>query len=373
MATIFVYDTGDDFSDGVDLGLLATEIAAAAIVPELDLALTMIQGTTLTLVFDAGLSTGEETTLHGDASPPAGGSVLGDHAGPQAELTLAPAAFEARLAVTFTAAPTMADAVTTTDQTEIDIYLLPYKGERIALYDGTVWSYHSLGANGISIDNAGLAKDQNYDVFVHDNSGTLALELLIWTAHGAGSSTRTALGVQDGVYVRGSDDTRRYVGTVRTIDVGGTVKFTDAAQQRFVWNYYNRVDYADSSQDSTNSWTDAGNSTFSAINGGNAAWKHELVVGVNERVYEAEIRLYAANDYIVAVGLDSTSVVHANSTMLYSSGGTIATATTCPVMPGIGYHYLQGLESSTGAGSVSAFGDAGVAFLQTGMYARGWR
>lgn len=83
MTTAFVYDTVTDFSNGVDVSpALVAELAASSIVPALDLTLTKIDGTTLTLVFDASLSAAEETTLHGDASPPAQGSMLGDHAGP---------------------------------------------------------------------------------------------------------------------------------------------------------------------------------------------------------------------------------------------------------------------------------------------------
>ncbi len=83
MTTTFVYDTGDDFTSGVELGTLRDELEASSIEPALVVAPpTGIAGTTLTLVFDADLSSAEETTLHGDASPPAGGSVLGDHGGP---------------------------------------------------------------------------------------------------------------------------------------------------------------------------------------------------------------------------------------------------------------------------------------------------
>jgi hypothetical protein len=64
----------------------------------------------------------------------------------------------------------------------------------------------------------------------------LALTLQNWT----NDSTRfAALALQDGIYVRASDPTKRYLGTIRGTSVTGQCE--DSAAKRFVWNYYNQV------------------------------------------------------------------------------------------------------------------------------------
>lgn len=68
-----------DHANGLDSDALAQEVADSSIAKVLvDLAQDVAAGTYL-VWFDVALSAAEETTLHGDATPPAAGSVLGDH------------------------------------------------------------------------------------------------------------------------------------------------------------------------------------------------------------------------------------------------------------------------------------------------------
>lgn len=112
------------------------------------------------------------------------------------------------------------------------LYFTPYRGNQIALYDGTRWRLYSFTERSIAIP---ATTDTNYDVFLYDNGGTLTLELTAWT----NATTRaTALTAQDGIYVQSGATTRRYIGTIRTTDSSGECE--DSLTKRFVWNYYNQ-------------------------------------------------------------------------------------------------------------------------------------
>ena len=88
----------------------------------------------------------------------------------------------------------------------------------------------------------------------------------------------TALAVQDGVYVKTGDPTRKYLGTFRTTGAGQLTQDFRAA--RYIWNYYNRRPRQLFKLESTNSWT-YGTQAWRALNN-NAANRVEYVCGVAE-------------------------------------------------------------------------------------------
>lgn len=60
-----------------------------------------------------------------------------------------------------------ADPVPQTDQTaKTAIYLVPYTGNQISLYDGSTWSHVQTEAIGVLISDFGVTANQNYDIFV---------------------------------------------------------------------------------------------------------------------------------------------------------------------------------------------------------------
>lgn len=114
------------------------------------------------------------------------------------------------------------------------IYLVPYKGDRIALYDGAGAWNDRISAE-ISIAVPAVANTM-HDVFVYDNAGAPTLEVLAWT----NDTTRaTALVYQNGILVKSGAPTRRYVGSFSTTGVAG--KTEDSFANRLLWNYNNRV------------------------------------------------------------------------------------------------------------------------------------
>jgi len=226
----------------------------------------------------------------------------------------------------------------------------------------------------ISIDNTSLSADKNYDVFVYDNSGTLTLALVAWT----NDTTRaTTLDYVDGwpVYVNSGDETRRYVGTVRTITSTG-VKFTDTEAQRFTWNYYNRVRRPmKAATETTNSWTYT-TDTFRQSNA-NTANQLEYVQGVSEDMITASAMSTAVQTSpqicSCGIGVDSTTTSSA-----LNMGNTVSNFeeqihATYQGFPGAGYHYLAWLERSVASGTTTWYGDANSpAKWQSGIWGEVW-
>lgn len=297
--------------------------------------------------------------LRGDgvfAAVTGGGAISGD---------VLPSTFQARLTLE-SGVP-----VPTTDQTaKTTLYLTPFGGSVIALYDGaSAWTGYTL--TEISASLSGLTADTNYDVFVYDNSGTLTLDLVAWTD----ATTRaTALTTQNGVYVKSGATARRYAGTIRTTATTGQCE--DSVTKRYVWNCYQRKQRVTVKNDATDSWTYA-TSTWRAANNSTAN-RFEYVCGLNEDMIEAEIlagaQLTNANIGAVGIGIDSTS---ANSALVF--GEFIGTSAGLSAMlkasykgyPGAGFHYIQWLEYRR-AGTVTFFGDAGVASMQSGIVGVVW-
>lgn len=129
---------------------------------------------------------------------------------------------------------TSATPVTTADVTAAtNVYFTPYKGDNIALYDGTRWLMYQFTELTLALGT--ISSGKPYDVFIYDNSGTLTLELLAWTN---GTTRATALVLQNGVLCKTGALTRRYLGTFYTKT---TTTTEDSTSFRYLFNYYNQV------------------------------------------------------------------------------------------------------------------------------------
>jgi hypothetical protein len=126
-------------------------------------------------------------------------------------------------------------SVSTSDRTgQSTLYLTPYKGTHVSLYDGSAWQDRTTAE--ISLALSGLTSGKNYDVFAYYTGSAVALEL---SAAWASDTARTdALTTQDGVAVKSGALTRRWVGTIRTT---GTTTTEDSQAKRFVWNAANQA------------------------------------------------------------------------------------------------------------------------------------
>lgn len=181
------------------------------------------------------------------------------------------------------------------------LYLTPFGGDQIALYDGTNWLLHTITEISLSISS--LAGNSTFDMFVYNNAGTLTLQQVQWKFVTASNNpspgtsvtfnvsdtsgvsvgdwigirrgltseiarvdsivastsvtvrrlvntyvtapdlhyprTRaTAIALQNNIPVKSGDTGKRYVGTFFTNAAGAT---EDSSQYRLIANYYNRV------------------------------------------------------------------------------------------------------------------------------------
>jgi len=244
---------------------------------------------------------------------------------------------------------TSATPVTPADVTgATTIYCTPYKGNQIALYDGSS-SWNTRTSAEFSLALGTLTSGKPYDVFCYDNAGTPTLEFLAWT----NDTTRaTALVYQDGVLVKSGATTRRYLGTFYTTS---TTQTEDSQANRYLWNYYNRVQRSMKRYESTASWTYT-TATFRQANG-SASNQLNYVVGVAEDEISARVLATATGSTSaycsVGIGVDSTTVNSGTACWAGLNGQGANPVADYSGVPGVGRHYLAWLEYSAAVGTTT--------------------
>jgi hypothetical protein len=103
-------------------------------------------------------------------------------------------------------------------------------GKDIALYDGLKWESREIPEAGISFSCEGLTAETLYNIYLHDNAGTLSLE--------ASTAPRMII---DGIEVKSEAPSHRYLGLVCPIErqtgLQAPIKVSD---RMGVYNAYNR-------------------------------------------------------------------------------------------------------------------------------------
>lgn len=139
------------------------------------------------------------------------------------------------------------------------LFLVPYNGDSISLYDGTNWGLFSISGTAVSLSTAAIASGSIYDIYCYNNAGIPALELSNpWT--GGITSRADAIQFVNGIPLKSGTLTRRFVGTVWGRN-SGTID--DGRQYRGVWNWDNRVTRP-------MDFTNASGHTYNVSGGGNA-------------------------------------------------------------------------------------------------------
>ena len=273
-----------------------------------------------------------------------------------------PGIVEGRLTATSGTPVTTADVSGATS-----IYFTPYKGDNIALYDGSKWVLVSFSQVTISL--SGLTASKPYDVFGYLSAGALAIETLVWT----NTTTRaTALAYQNGVLSKTGALTRRYLGTVFINASGGQTD--DTLLKRYIWNYANRVGRSLQRLETTNSWNYT-TATYRQANGA-AANQVETCVGWSEVLLNVSVLALAANtigdnNCTVQVGIDEGGTTANDSTVF--TGPEIATYNAKAVQatlikyPAVGWQKWCWVEKSTAIGTTTWYGDNGGA-TSSGIY-----
>lgn len=187
--------------------------------------------------------------------------------------------------------------VTTSDVTAAtSIWVNPYKGDLVTLYNGANWEEHRLYAREITVPST---TNTNFDTFCYLNYQQLNFETVNWT----NDTTRaTGITLQNGVYVKSGTPERLYIGTGRT--TGTTGQIEDSKEHRFLYNYYNQK----------KRWFFLSDETGHTY--GTGAWRYfnndtslfvDYVVGVAEDLHEIGVEGYWNNDYpaLLGVGVNS--------------------------------------------------------------------
>lgn len=176
--------------------------------------------------------------------------------------------------------------ISVSDQTAKSIvYYTPHLGSNISLYNTTTGKWDTLDFTQTSITLSGLISDRNYDIFGYNNAGVLTLELSAWN----NDTTRsTSIAMQNGVYCKSTDLSRRYLGTIRTTSTNTTA---DSNAQRLVWNMNNRVLRKVFKETAAGPWTYS-SATWRALN--NTQSKIDIVSGLSNLINLTGGILFAA-------------------------------------------------------------------------------
>jgi len=230
------------------------------------------------------------------------------------------------------------------------IYCTPYKGNRIALYDGTNWNIRSSAEFSLALGT--LTGSLPYDVFCYDNAGVPTLEFLAWTST---TARATSLALQDGVYVKSGAATRRYMGTFYTISTTQTADSKTVG--RYLWNYYNRV-----SRPTLTTYSVDRTVTSATYAEPNTEIRGNFVLGVSEEPVGATIAgsvtSSAAENRGVAVAFDSATTATAG---LESATQNLAGAASNIAVTG----WAQGLAVGLHYGTLIAKSPAGTLTFST--------
>jgi len=272
--------------------------------------------------------------------------------------------FQARLTLT------SATPVTTADVGAGTIYLTPYRGNKIALYNGTRWKLHTLTEISLALT---ATSGSVYDVWVYDNSGTLTLETTAWT----NTTTRaTALALQDGVYCKTGALTRRYVGTFYA---NGSNQTQDRTTGRHLWNFYNRVRKPMQVKENDIGWSYT-TAVLRQANG-DAANQLDLVCGVAEDAVDIELIAMSSNTNAnvtryVTIGVDAVNATFTNAIADNPTQGgnwpasALASHRVHYTNTLLGRHFFPWCEFSAATGTTSWYGSDSATGMHAGMH--GW-
>jgi hypothetical protein len=250
--------------------------------------------------------------------------------------------------------------ITTSDVTAATtVYFTPFRGNNIALYNGTSWALYSFTERSLSL--ASLAANTNFDLFLYNNAGTLTLEAIAWSS---ATVRATALVVQDGVYVKSGATSHRYLGTLRTTATTGQSE--DSLRRRYIYNEGNQIQRPMRVYETVASWSYTTSAWRAANN--NLNNRFEVVVGNVGAVMTINLLARATGSgsgIIEALGIDTTTNVAAEAAYQNLSGdGNLISYLTHPTA--LGYHYYQWVENGRGNTTATVFGFTSGAY-QSGM------
>lgn len=254
--------------------------------------------------------------------------------------------------------------VSVTDQTSKTIvYYTPYNGSSIALYNTSTGFWEIVNFTQTSLSLGTLVSGKNYDVFGYLSNGSLALEF--GTAWASDTARFTGLSLQNGIYCKTGDLSRRYLGTIRTTS---TTTTEDSLSKRFVWNVNNKVQREVYKETAAGPWTYS-TASWRAVNSTN--YNVEIVNGLVGQIINLNAGiLFAAPQagtvlfYYLAIA-KNTSVTPLIGTRVQSVNDSVQTQLSVQLIenPAIGYHYYYPIELTSSTTAATLYGsNAGTYF-----------
>jgi len=253
--------------------------------------------------------------------------------------------------------------VAQTDATSSTIYYTPYTSNYISLYDAVAGRWVLYPFTEVSLSVATLAANVNYDVFIRRNGATgFALETLAWASDTAKAANSLVL-TESRAYVRASDYSQRYIGTIRT-SAAGVVSDTNSL--RYVWSMDNRVPRLARASDNTAH-------TYAGTSGVYRPWRGIATPATALGLSRVQFITGMADDYVptdwyantISAGGAGLSPALDNRTapvgLLYAGipGSTqihLAASANVTWNPLLGYHFVEILQGTPTGASGTYYG-----------------
>lgn len=229
------------------------------------------------------------------------------------------------------------------------LYFSPYLGNEISLYDilSNKWKIYTFSEASLLLQP--MIPSTNYDIFCYHNGNNLVLEKTQW---GSNNTRSVSLSYIDGILVRSTDLSKKYLGTIRSINSSSTA---DNSNYRFVFNYYNRIPKVLSASDNiTHTYSSSAIRPYRNISTIGIT-KVEFVNGIQDSIADIACQsrfVIESNSSFVGVALNSntTQNTSANNTNIFPFGGpsiTLDNLSSDKIKPNLGYNYLQLVQSGS--------------------------
>ena len=257
------------------------------------------------------------------------------------------------------------------------IYWTPYQSALFPFYDGTSWTTVALSQlSALSTDTTkspaaiGVAKVNDW--FVWSDAGTNRLSHGPDWTNDTTRSAGTALVMVNGILMNNAGITNGpaasrgvYVGTTRSNNSSlfqfyfGSNAAGGSDGKFYLWNMYNRVNFASRVVDDTASWTYAVNTPRMLNNSGQN--RISFVAGLQEDGFAASMKVRlqigaAAAAGSVGLGIDNTGVIDYIAYCQGNVGDQHGASVSVMLPPLLGVHFIQACENADAAASITFVG-----------------
>lgn len=224
------------------------------------------------------------------------------------------------------------------------LYYSPYLTDRIPVRVNGQWVSRAFGELTLPLTTANHLANGVYDVFAEASGSSIVLSTVAWSSATARAGTLLRI---NGLLADAQE--RLYLGTIGITATAGQCE--DSETNRFIWNAYNREQRPVRRTETTVNWSNS-SATWRSWNGSTA---NRITVVSGLGVSPIDLTFMARFDTSSgnwgALGLAINSTTAPTSTIAFGHANPcINTPSTrlCRLL-GIGRHYLQAMETTSGA------------------------